>query len=70
MKKRLERAECRRHFRGRRRNERRFRERATTRTDPVLAAAQFARREPRTAHALEQLGVNLANEADGHWEVG
>ena len=63
-------AERTRHDIGRRRNEGRLVQRATTGADPVLRAAQFARRELRTAHPGEKLFVDFADETHRDGQIG
>ena len=64
IEERLERTHRRDDLGGRRRDERRLRQRATRGPNPVLAPPQFARCQVRPANAAEQLGVDFTNQAN------
>src|SRR5690606_5337486 len=66
VQKSLERAERGWNLTRRRRYESGFGERASAGANPVLAASQLAWGQPRAAHVVQQLTVNLADQANGH----
>jgi hypothetical protein len=53
---------------GRRRNEGCLRQSAAARSDPILRAADFPRREVGTANPAKQFGVNFLDKPDGERE--
>jgi len=57
------------HYVGRRRNEDRLPEATAGRTDPVLAATEFARSQFSSSRPRHQLLMDLADQADRNRQV-
>jgi len=54
--------ECVGNFGGRWRDERRLRQRASTRADPVLTSTQVARSKMRASDEMQQLAMNFPDQ--------